>query len=309
MNRFDRYVVVDWSAASRPVSGADSIWIAVLDDGETPELTNPPTRAVAAAVLRDLRGPGRRTLIAVDASLGYPAGSAASFGLDGGPAWREMWRIVADLLTDGSDNRNNRFEVADALNRRGGGGPGPYWGRPAALELAALAATKPSAFAVGEFRQCELALRERGLRPASGWQLLGAGSVGSQTLTLLPLLDELLTGGGVEIWPFTTGPSPRPLVPGETLVAETWPTMFDVSSVDGDVPVGTRDAVQVASVAATLRSADRSHELDGWFTIDRTGSDLAAVVDEEGWILGPDTHLRPVSARLRRGRLRTMGTT
>jgi precorrin-8X/cobalt-precorrin-8 methylmutase len=284
---FDRYVVVDWSAASRPVTGADSIWIAVLDDGGTPEVANPPTRAAAASVLRGLQGRGRRTLVAVDASLGHPAGSAAWFGLDARPPWRAMWRIVSDLLVDGSDNRNNRFEVADALNRRGGG-RGPYWGRPAGLELAALATTKPPVFPVGEFRQCELALRERGLRPASGWQLLGAGSVGSQTLTLLPLLDELLVGGGVEIWPFTTGPSPRPLAPGETLVAETWPTLFEVTSAAEDEPSGAvRDAVQVTSVAAALRSADRSHELDGWFTIERTGSDLAAVVDEEGWILGP----------------------
>lgn len=119
--------------------------------------------------------------------------------------------------------------------------------------------------------------------PASGWQLLGAGSVGSQTLTLLPILDRLLADGGVEIWPFTTGPSPRPPAPGEMLVVETWPTMFAV-----DVPVGTiRDAAQVGTVATALRAADRGEELDQWFTIDLTGTDLAAVVDEEGWILGP----------------------
>jgi precorrin-8X/cobalt-precorrin-8 methylmutase len=291
VTRFDRYVVVDWSAASRPATGADSIWIAVLDDGEQPDLANPPTRSAAAALLRELRGSDRRTLVAIDASLGYPAGTAAWFGLGGGPPWRAMWNAVSELLTDTDDNRNNRFEVAEALNRRGGGGRGhgPFWGRPASLVLAALATTKPSASPVGEFRQCELAVSERGLRPASTWQLLGAGSVGSQTLTLLPLLDALVAAGGVEIWPFTTGPSPRELVPGEVLVVETWPTMFDVDTRVG----GVRDAAQVTSVAVALRAADRGDRLDGWFAIDATGSDLAAVVDEEGWILGPTSNFRP----------------
>ena len=301
MPRFDRYVVVDWSAASRPVTGSDSIWIAVLDGGGPPELLNPPTRAAARTVLHDRRDPTRRTLLAVDASLGYPAGTAAWFGLDTRTPWRSMWSTVSRLLVDGADNRNNRFHVADELNRRGGVAPGPYWGRPPALGLAALPTTKPSAFPVGEFRRCESLLRERGRRPASGWQLLGAGSVGSQTLTLLPVLNELLAGGGVEIWPFTTGPSPRELAPGETLVAEIWPTMFDVKMSDGTLtdgtvsdgtvsdrepPVGTvRDAAQVDAVATALRSADHDGGLDRWFTIDLVGPDLAAAIGEEGWIL------------------------
>lgn len=177
------------------------------------------------------------------------------------------------------------FEVAAALNRRGGGS-GPFWGRPATRRLADLTTTKPASFPVGEFRLCERVVRERGLRPASGWQLLGAGSVGSQTLTLLPVLERLLAAGGVEIWPLTTGPTPRPLAPGESLVVETWPTMFAV-----EVPVGTvRDAAQVASVAVTLRDADRTDDLDDWFTIEAQGRDLEGVIDEEGWILGP-THI------------------
>ena len=291
MTRFDRYVVVDWSAASRPVTGADSIWIAVLDDA-APELHNPSTRSAGAAILQGLRGSDRRTLLTVDVSLGFPAGTAAFFDLDAQPPWRAMWRVISELLVDRDDNRNNRFEVADELNRRGGHRPGPFWGRPAARDLADLRPTKPQSFPIGEFRCCEQALREQGRRPASGWQLLGAGSVGSQTLTLLPLLDDLLADGGVEIWPFTTGPSPHPLAPGAILVAETWPTMFDP-----EVPIGTvRDAAQVVTVATALRAADRAERLDDWFTIDVDGPDLSAVIDEEGWILGP-THIGGRRAR------------
>lgn len=286
MTRFDRYVVVDWSAASRPVTGVDSIWIAILDDGARPELANPSTRAAAAALLQDLRGSGLRTLVAVDASLGYPAGTAAWFGLDERPPWRAMWRLISQLLIDGADNRNNRFDVADAINQRacdGVGEPGPFWGRPAALDLAALTTTKPMSLPIGEFRHTELALRRSGRRPASGWQLLGAGSVGSQTLTLLPVLDDLLAGGGVDVWPFTTGSTPPPLAPGAMLVAETWPTLFDVDTSTGAV----RDAAQVAAVAIELRIADRAGEIDSWFAIDVDAAAVAGVVDEEGWILGP----------------------
>lgn len=291
MTLFDRYVVVDWSAASRPVTGTDSIWVAILDRDGDPDLVNPSTRSAAAATLHESCDSPLRTLVAVDASLGYPAGSAAWFGLAGRPPWRAMWRTVADLLTDGDDNRNNRFEVADALNRRGGR-TGPFWGRPGALELGALAPTKPEVFPVAEFRRCEELLRDRGLRPSSGWQLLGAGSVGSQTLTILPVLDTLLARGDVDVWPFTTGPSLRPPAAGRTVVAETWPTMFDV-----DVPVGTvRDAAQVAAVAAELRAADRRGRLGGWFTIPPADAELVSVVGEEGWILGP-THIGAHRAR------------
>lgn len=282
MTLFDRYVVVDWSAASRPVTGPDSIWVAILDRDGPSELLNPSTRSGAATTLNELCGSPHRTLLAVDASLGYPAGAAAWFGLEERPPWRAMWRRIADHLTDGEDNHNNRFEVADALNRRGGP-PGPFWGRPGSLDLAALAPTKPGAFPIAEFRRCEEALRGRGFRPSSGWQLLGAGSVGSQTLTILPVLDALLARGDVGVWPFTTGPSLRPPASGETIVAETWPTMFDV-----DVPVGTvRDAAQVVAVAAALRAADRRDELGRWFAIHLDGAQLAAVLDEEGWILAP----------------------
>ena len=45
---FDAYVMVDWSAAAVPATGADSIWIASAErrDGALPppSLDNPPTR-------------------------------------------------------------------------------------------------------------------------------------------------------------------------------------------------------------------------------------------------------------------------
>jgi precorrin-8X/cobalt-precorrin-8 methylmutase len=291
---FDRYVVADWSSAGRPSTGADSIWIAELGATGGPELSNPPTRALAASTFARAAAEGRRTgdrtLLAVDAPLGYPAGAAAHFGLtppgEGTAPWRAMWTHTSCTLHDDERNANDRFEVAAGLNRSGGS-VGPFWGRPHQRTIEGLAATKPGVFVVPELRHCEHWLRAQGLRPASCWQLAGVGSVGSQTLTLLPVLERLLTSGGsdvtVEVWPFTTGWSvPRP-TPGSIVLAETWPTAFDVT-----YPIHwIRDAAQVHDVALELRRADEAGELAGWFAPDVPEAVTAAAVQEEGWALIP----------------------
>jgi hypothetical protein len=58
---FNSYVMVAWSAASKPATGADSIWIGALTPDARMKLvfkaSNPPTRAKAVEEL-DSR-PGR----------------------------------------------------------------------------------------------------------------------------------------------------------------------------------------------------------------------------------------------------------
>lgn len=299
---FDHYVVVDWSARSSPATGADSIWIATVDrarDGRAAPaaLTNPSTRRAAEAALTDLLTvrAGGRTLVGIDVALGYPAGTADAFGLpapSGVPAWRRMWAALEVAIVDDHRNRNNRFEVAAALNRAAGAGAGPFWGRPAATAIHGLDPTKPAPDArsvLAELRATELALRAARRRPMSVWQLMGAGSVGSQSLTAIPVLERLVAAGGgrIGVWPFTTGlgvPSTRP---GDVVVAEVWPTAFDPS-----LPAGTvRDAAQVAHVASALADADADADADAgarlrtWFA--PTVPDPASVVGEEGWVLGP----------------------
>ena len=280
MTLFDRYVVVDWSAASTPTTGNNSIWIADLVDGAESTLHNPPTRHQAAQHLTDVLSGGReRVLVGVDASLGYPAGTAALFGLDGTP-WRALWASIADLSTDDERNRNNRFEVAADLNHRGGADEGPLWGCPHERFAPALRRTKPPTFPVGEFRLVEARLRTAGHYPKSCWQLLGAGSVGSQTMTLLPILHSVLDR--VSVWPFTTGLS-TPVEPARVVIAEVWPSMFVRAA-----PIGmVLDAAQVAGTAAALRDADRAGVLPDWFSPHCTPIERARVESEEGWILGP----------------------
>ncbi len=280
MTVFDRYVVVDWSASSTPKTGADSIWIADLANGARPRLYNPPTRHQAARYLDDVvTGEAGRTLIGVDASLGYPEGTAELLELDGRP-WRAMWTSIAARSTDDERNRNNRFDVAADFNRLTGQAEGPFWGCPHDRFAGALRRTKPASCPVGEFRLVEQRLRAVGQYPKSCWQLLGAGSVGSQTLTVVPILHRLLDR--VEVWPFTTGLA-TPDDAAHTVLAEVWPSLFG-----HERPIGVvADAAQVTGTAERLRQADRSGALRDWFAPQCSPAERTMVESEEGWILGP----------------------
>ena len=111
---FDRFVVVDWSANSTPKLGRDSIWIA--DARRQPGRSRSSTSQPAAKPRRCLvdlfeADPRSTTLVGVDFSLGYPAGTAAALGLGGTP-WSAMWAMLAEQIVDDDRNGNNRFTVA-----------------------------------------------------------------------------------------------------------------------------------------------------------------------------------------------------
>lgn len=280
---FDRFVAVDWSAAGRPARGPDSIWIGAGDGQEDApvRLSNPPTRRAAERELRELVSGRLRTLLAIDVSLGYPAGTSEVFALGGEIPWRATWAHVADRLVDDESNRNDRFALAAELNRRADG-EGPFWGCPTGSTYPGLPPRRPATSALARFRRTEERLIDAGRRPSSGWQLLGAGTVGSQTLTALPVLHRLLVDGLAEIWPFTTGLG-LPTTAGSAIVAETWPTAFDLDLRDAPV----RDAAQVGGVVDRLREADVSGELASWFAPPVTAAERAVAEREEGWILSP----------------------
>lgn len=77
---FDAHVMVDWSAASVPRTGRDSIWVCWHGaDGES--LENPSTRHAAKALLAGrlaaAAARGERVLVGFDFPFGYPTGFAA----------------------------------------------------------------------------------------------------------------------------------------------------------------------------------------------------------------------------------------
>jgi len=280
---FDRFVVVDWSANSTPKRGRDSVWIATRDAAGL-SVTNPGTRHEAEGTLVERLSGGGSTLLAVDFSLGFPAGTADALGLTG-CSWTAMTSLLAQLIVDGADNTNNRFEVASALNERITGSAAPFWGCPPSRRTATLESTKPVGQpSLPEWRSVERLLRERGHRPFSSWQLLGAGAVGSQSLLGIPMIMRLIArlGERVRVWPFADGVRVPELDADSVVVAEVWPSMHPLALAEPAV----RDAQQVVAVADWLTALDRRDEIGELFTPDVSDELRPGVVDEEGWVLG-----------------------
>lgn len=287
---FDRYVIVDWSAASRPTTGANSIWIANRDASQTVELTNHATRVAAEEALGAIFDAHRedRILVGIDVSLGLPGGSLERFALEA--HWSQWWRHLAEAIIDGPDNRNNRWEVAAALNRRSGADEGPFWGHPVSVDIADLGPRRPPAAGFADFRHCEDVLRRTGQRPFPIWQLAYRGSVGSQSLTAIPVLERLRRRHrSMRIWPFEVlqvGPDHiASAASARIVVAEVWPSLWSVDRTAHHI----LDAAQVINTATRLAAADADGSLRGWLEPAIDGPRRELVVTEEGWILGAAT--------------------
>jgi hypothetical protein len=120
------------------------------------------------------------------------------------------------------------------------------------------------------------------------WQLLGAGSVGSQVLTGIPVVHHLrhhvALRDRARVWPFETGLATTPAadVDDAIVIAEVWPSSIPFDHVDHPV----KDARQVIALAHHLAALDAAGSLGPLFVPSLTASEAAAVVAEEGWVLG-----------------------
>ncbi len=266
------------------------MWLAHAKARGPLQLVNPSTRRAAygelAGLAEQAASRGRRLLVGVDFSLGFPAGLAELLGLRAPPArWQAVWEHLAARVVDGPRNENNRFEVADALNRASG--YRLFWGRPAGPRFASLTALPavdvlPPGLApnpLSRYRATELAAPRR---PKATWQLFGRGSVGGQTLTGIPYLVELrrLLGPRLAVWPMETGWGvPGPLDEVAVVVAEVWPSLLGPPRCPGEV----RDAGQVEAVLRWLRGL----EVEAWRRLLSPAHDgHGPLFAEEGWILG-----------------------
>jgi precorrin-8X/cobalt-precorrin-8 methylmutase len=85
---FDGYLMVDWSAASKPKDKEDSIWYCYYDrtDGSQ-TLENPPTRQEATERIASILYRGtqhhKAILVGFDFPFGYPAGFSLALGWHG----------------------------------------------------------------------------------------------------------------------------------------------------------------------------------------------------------------------------------
>lgn len=265
--RFDRVIVVDWSGrASRSPAhdSKDAIWIGTCDARQEQQ-TYCRSRAEAESWLRGALARGGRQLIGFDFPMGYPAGLARR--LTGQDSARALHGWLADRITDGADNGNNRFEVAAAVNRQLGG-PGPFWGRPKTRPLDDLPALKTVDYhSLGLSEKRRVEVENPPAKPV--WQLLGAGSVGSQALLGIPVVHRLAAASGAAIWPFD---APRDLT-----LAEVYPSLLASAVRQSADPIPDRAQVRLLSRALfALAAADRLAPLFA----------TPPVAAEEGWILG-----------------------
>ena len=292
MPLFDAYLMIDWSAAATPRRGADSIWLGLTrrhrGGCRLAMLENPPTRAAATARLGDILARllrrGDRVLAGFDFPFGYPTGTAARLGLSGLP-WRHLWQLLDDGLTDATDNRNNRYALAAALNGRMGGEAFPFWGHGARDDIPLLVrrGRRPH----GETDIAERRLCDRRLPAAQPvWKLAGVGSVGGQTMTGIPRVWQLRRDPrlamATQIWPFETGLADDPRA--QLLLAEIYPSMVPPLMLSG-LP---RDAGQVAAIGRHLAILDRANRLAPLFAGDPglTADQRRGVEREEAWVLG-----------------------
>lgn len=295
----DDVVIVDWSSAATRKTGADSIWISHVEVGRCSpavvrSLVNPPTRAEACAWLLDClaatQSRGRRVLCGFDFSLGYVEGYAELLtnGFGGWPVGAktafDATAMITSRLVQASapDNSNNRFEVAGNINAQTG--MALFWGHPTGQAHACLSRTKKEPPAnLGPNPLPQRRITENGLQVATNWQLFGIGSVGSQVLTGLPIVQQLRASfpQTASVWPFEDTAS------SSIVFAEVWPTMH-ASPIPG---IAVKDAWQVQSQA--LHFASVATDSDSWNALLNPPSWDAlspkqrhAVVHEEGWILG-----------------------
>ena len=291
MQPFDTFIAVDWSAASVPVKGANSIWISrrrAKPGGQGHRLLNFSTRFEAEAFLgREIersQSEGTRLLMGFDFPFGYPQGFAARLAtqalanevMDTGTvqarpdtaSWRVIWRVFSALIEDDERNANNRFAVGAELNRWLGFDEGPFWGCPRQHAGPNLSPFRPATHILAERRLCEVPVP----KSQPGWKLAYVGSVGSQGLMGIPVLERLRQRLGVTVWPFEPVPAEGPAQVFTELYLSLWP----VPAMGGPC----KDADQVSAMTAGWRR--RPDALARWLT----EAYPEEVRTEEGWVLG-----------------------
>ncbi len=219
-------------------------------------------------------------LLVFDFPFGYPHGSS----LGGG---RDAAQTIAAHMTDTENDHNNRFEVAEFLNRKISDKAGPFWGHPKSRKFENLTWHKPlfSHKNFQEWRLCEKLLKSKSHKIMNVWQLLGQGSVGSQTLTGLARLYEFCQleelKQTVRFWPFETNWD-RDL--SGIILAEVWPSLNNYSEIEHPI----KDARQVLACLRWLKQKNDTGQIREFFKapVSLSSQEQDQCRTEEGWILG-----------------------
>jgi len=291
---FNAYVIADWSANAKPKTGADSIWIGVMKRDVrfqfTFEAINLATRTEAetrlTSILDDLARRGERTFLGFDFPLGFPRGTGSALKLKD-EGWSGLWAFLAANVVDKADNTNNRFAVANKMNRLMTGEARPFWGSPPKDVQTWLQSTKPE-HGTGVppvMRHADIAARGA----KSIWQVFGNGTVGSQALVGIPAVGRLKAARGetFRVWPFETGwktLTEADLAGVEVVAAEVYPSLVKPEPLPGEI----KDQAQVRTLCHHFARLDEAGKLASAFgpAKDFPADAILDVQHEEGWVLG-----------------------
>ncbi|MEO0891533.1 MAG: gephyrin-like molybdotransferase Glp [Pseudomonadota bacterium] len=270
MNRFDTVAIVDWSAGNDtgPTPRKDAIWIGIAREGSTEGPSYIRNRldaetAIAELIERETRA-GRRLFLGFDFPFGYPRGFAKALTGQDDPL--AVWSWYEARMQDGPQ-ANSRFDLAAEINGLFPG-TGPFWFNGLKREIEGLPRKDTrDGHGMPEKRRAE----EASKGTFSCWQMGGAGAVGGQVFTGLPVLERLRRrfDGQVAVWPFQR--LDRPVV-----FVEIWPGLINPAVKEAEAQGGIRDAHQVQLLA---RAVSRLPEA-------RLAAMLNVDAPEEGWIMG-----------------------
>lgn len=292
MNRFARFLAIDWSGAKGARQKGIAVAVAKAEGGP-PALLAPPdpkgwARSEVLALLRALKEP---TLVGLDLGISLPFHDAGAFfpGWDASPAdARALWALI-DALCERDPNLEAGSFVTHAeasrYFRHGAGATGDRFLLPGAVTRE------------GRFRVAEAAQRSQGVRPVSNFNLVGAAQVGKSSLTGMRMLHRL--GAHVPVWPVD------PLPDQGSVVTEIYTSMAArLGGVTGTATkIRTYDALGLAldqlgspPVAGTGAIDDHSSDAlltAAWLRRVHTNRDLwhppsltQDVARTEGWTFG-----------------------
>jgi len=267
---FDSFAMLDWSSGNDtgPRPRRDAIWLGCVCSGkeEDPHYIRNRMEAEAAlvALIEQEGAAGRRLFIGCDFPFGFPAGFVE--GLTGRDDPFAAWTWLEARVAD-SPRANNRFDVAAEINARFPG-VGPFWFNGLKRDIDGLPRRDTRhGHGLPDRRRAD----ETAPGSFSAWQMGGAGAVGGQVLTGLPMLNRLRRrfAGRVAVWPYE--PLDRPVA-----LVEVWPGLVNPAVKRAEAAGGIRDAHQVRLLARGLAR----------LPCDRLAAMLDVEAPEEGWIFG-----------------------
>lgn len=255
MVQFQRYIGIDYSGAETPTSSLKGLRVYSTAPQSDPREVLPPSgpkkywtrRGIAEWLLAELTR-SEPTLVGIDHAFSFPLRYFEAHGLV--LDWRQFLDDFCEHWPTDHDHIYVDF-VRDGIHGNG-------------------------AARTGEARWRRLVdIRARAKSP---FHFDVQGSVAKSTHAGLPWLRYLRRklGESIHFWPFDGWDPPS----GKSVIAEVYPALWSRQfSQDGR----TGDQHDAYAIAASLRRADQSGDLTGWF-----GPNLADVDREvanfEGWI-------------------------